>query len=228
MTEIRTSSLLRLLQLSSQSLPVGAFAYSQGLESAIESGIVRDEASLLDWTNSQLDSCIGRVDLPMLWRLIDAVAFGDYAREYALAGQLVAMRETRELRDDDLQRGRALKRLLDELDFRTGVEASNEPKPLWPFARATAHAVRAWQLPVRESIAAYAWAWAENQILVGVKTIPLGQVAGQRLLIQVTERIPDLCDAALALEDNEIGGTLPIVSILSSEHETQYSRLFRS
>jgi len=228
MTTIRPSSFLRLLQLSSQSLPVGAFAYSQGLESAVEAGAVCDEETLFEWTTQQLDCCVGRVDLPMLWRLIDAIAFGHLEREHLLTRQLLAMRETSELRDDDLQRGRALKRLLEELGFDVGAKFDRTSISAWPFARATAHAVRAWQLPVRESIAAYAWAWAENQVLVGVKTIPLGQVAGQRLLLELAERIPDVCEAALALDDDEIGGTLPIVSILSSEHETQYSRLFRS
>ncbi|MDE0890509.1 MAG: urease accessory protein UreF [Phycisphaerales bacterium] len=228
MTFTRQSSLMRLLQLNSQSLPVGSFAYSQGLESAVDAGVVTDEGALSEWTNLQLDHCIGRVDLPILRRLIDAVASGNRGREESLARQLVAMRETRELRDDDLQRGRALRRLLEQLGYMPSESGIAGPAPIWPFARATAHAIREWHLPVEESLAAYAWSWAENQILAGVKLIPLGHVAGQRLMLGLAERIPIVCESALALDDDEIGGTLPIVAILSSRHETQYSRLFRS
>jgi urease accessory protein len=228
MTMGQHASLLRLFQLTSQSLPVGSFAYSQGLESAVEESFVTNEEALLDWTNSQLQHCIGRVDLPMLSRLIDAVATEDHVREVSLTRNLVAMRETRELRDDDLQRGRALKRLLEQLGYVLGGTDTEESAEIWPFARATAHAVSEWQLPVTDSIAAYAWSWVENQILAGVKLIPLGQVAGQRLLLDLAARIPQVCETALGLEDDQLGGTLPIVAILSARHETQYSRLFRS
>lgn len=228
MTSMRQSSLLRLMQLTSQSLPVGAFAYSQGLESAVEAGVVNSEEALFDWTNSQLDGCIGRVDLPMLMRLIEAVSLEDHTQEEALTRRLIAMRETRELRDDDLQRGRALKLLLEQLGFSLKDSDTGGAARLWPFARSTAHAVRAWDLPVSESLAAYAWSWAENQIQAGVKLVPLGHIAGQRLLLDLADRIPPVCESAQKLRDDEIGGTLPIVAILSSRHETQYSRLFRS
>jgi urease accessory protein len=222
------SSFLRLLQLSSPTLPIGAFAYSQGLEAAVESQVVTDEASLGHWTSEQLEFSLGRVDLPMLWRLVDAVARGQHEREFELAARLVAMRETRELREDDLQRGRALMELLGALGGASTSHRAPGEWAAWPFARATAHAIRAWKLPVREALSAYAWSSIENQIVAGVKLIPLGQVAGQRLLLAFADRIPEICDASIALEDDEIGGTLPMVAVLSSQHETQYSRLFRS
>ena len=228
MTSPTQASWLRLLQLSSPTLPVGAFAYSQGLEAAVESRVVTDEESLSHWLSEQLEFSLGRVDLPILWRLIDAVANDQHARELELAERLGAMRETRELREDDLQRGRALMELLGALGGASVLRRAPTEWATWPFARATAHAIRAWKLPQREALSAYAWSSIENQIVAGVKLIPLGQVAGQRLLLALAARIPEVCDAAIALEDDEIGGTLPMVAVLSSQHETQYSRLFRS
>ena len=107
--------LLRLLQLTSPSLPVGAFAYSQGLESAIEMGWVKDEPSLSQWLQDQLDYSIGRVDLPVFVRLYSALAAKDETAALAWSRRLVAMRETSELVADDCARGKALGRLLTNL-----------------------------------------------------------------------------------------------------------------
>ncbi len=85
-----------------------------------------------------------------------------------------------------------------------------------------------WRLPLESTAHAYAWGWLENQVLAGVKLIPLGQVAGQRLLLALSRAIPAVCERALACDDDAIGGTLPIVALASSLHETQYTRLFRS
>ena len=97
-----------------------------------------------------------------------------------------------------------------------------------PFAALAALAAVAWEIPLSTALHAYAWGWLENQVLVGVKLIPLGQLAGQRLLLELSEGIPEACARALDYRDDELGGTLPIVALASSLHETQYSRLFRS
>ena len=218
--------LLRLLQLASPSLPIGAYAYSQGLESAIEMGWVDDEESLSEWLEEQLTYSFARVDLPVFVRLNEALTNGDEASALSWSERLIAMRETSELVADDCARGRALARLLSEL----GVHEANAwlARPVSPFVALAALAAVTWELPVMSAMNAVAWGWLENQVLVGVKLIPLGQVAGQRLLLNLSTKIPALCDLAIHMSNDEIGGTLPTLALSSSLHETQYSRLFRS
>ena len=219
-------TLLRVLQLASPTLPVGAYAYSQGLEWAVFAGWVDDETSLARWLGDQLRYSLSVVDLPIFARLYEAARRGDDTEQLSWSRHLVALRETRELVADDCDRGRALARLLRDL----GVAAAGP----WvvrqdaPFAALTALAAVAWGIPSETAAYAYAWGWLENQVLVGVKLIPLGQVAGQRLLLELARDIPAACHRALALTDDEIGGMLPIVALASSLHETQYTRLFRS
>lgn len=224
--ELTPLSFLRLLQLTSPSLPVGSYAYSQGLEAAIDAGWVDDEASLAEWLGDQLTHAIGRTDLPLFARLYEATRIGDEVALLARSRQLIAMRETRELVSDDCDRGRALARLLHDL----GVSGADRwlARSEAPFAAVLALAAVNWRIPLAAASQAHAWGWLENQVLIGVKLIPLGQLAGQRLLLELGSGIPEVCDRALAFGDDEIGGMLPIVALASSRHETQYSRLFRS
>lgn len=218
--------LLRLLQLASPTLPIGAYAYSQGLEWAVEAGWVSDQASLSLWLTEQLEHTMAEVDLPLLVRLFDAVQRDDANQLATWSAYLLACRETRELRADDCDRGRALARLLRDLDVAAaGPWARRDDVPL---ATAWAIAAHAWEVPLGTALISYAWGWLENQVLAGVKLVPLGQVAGQRLLLALTPLIPDLCNAALDCDDLHIGATLPALAIASSLHETQYTRLFRS
>ena len=219
-------TLLRVLQLASPALPVGSYAYSQGMEWAVTAGWVHDEMSLASWVDTQLRHSFGPTDLPLFARLYDAARGDDGAAQVVWSRRLLARRETRELVADDCDRGRALARLLHGL----GVASA----PPWmerddaPFAALVAVAAVAWDIPLVPAAHALAWSWLENQVLVGVKLIPLGQVAGQRVLFDLARTIPEVCGDGLARGDDDIGGTLPIVAIASSLHETQYSRLFRS
>lgn len=219
-------TLLRLLQLASPTLPVGAYAYSQGLEWAVGAGWVADESSLAAWLDDQLTHSIGGVDLPILIRLYEAARSGDDGAQMSWSRYLIALRETRELVADDCDRGRALARLLRDLGI--AAAAPWVERQDVPFAALTAIAAVAWNIPLVPTAQAFAWSWLENQVLAGVKLIPLGQVAGQRLLLELTQRIPVVCESALTRSDDEIGGTLPILALASSLHETQYTRLFRS
>jgi urease accessory protein len=83
-------------------------------------------------------------------------------------------------------------------------------------------------IPVRDAALGYAWAWLENQIVAGVKLIPLGQTAGQRLQRRLAGAIAAAVDQALQLPDEALGASLPALAIASSRHEAQYTRLFRS
>jgi urease accessory protein len=85
-----------------------------------------------------------------------------------------------------------------------------------------------WKIPKFEALLGYLWSWLENQVLCAVKLVPLGQAAGQRLLSQLAEHLPERVKTALDLSDDEIGGSAFGLALASSRHEVQYSRLFRS
>lgn len=219
-------SLVRVLQLASSTLPVGAYAYSQGLEWAVAAAWIVDESSLKAWLKEHLMTSVAQTDLPIFLRLFDAaIQPNDQAmREWSRV--LVASRETSELVSDDCARGRALAKLLAGL----GVDSAR----VWldrtdtPFAALSALAAAAWDIPRDAAVTAYTWSWLEGQVLAGVRLIPLGQIAGQQLLHDLASRIPQAIADAQNLGDDEIGATLPTLALASSLHETQYTRLYRS
>ncbi len=219
-------ALTRLLQLVSPALPVGAFAYSQGLEWVVEAGWVRDEASAMRWIEAALDQTVARVDLPILARLIHAWSDHDDARRAYWNAELRAWRETAELRAEERDRARALARLLAGLDVPRARELFDDDTLVYatPYALACAH----WKIARDQALLGYAWSWLENTTINAVKLVPLGQMAGQRLLSRFVPVLHESVMLALSLDDAAIGGTLPAAAVASSRHETQYTRLFRS
>jgi urease accessory protein len=216
---------VRLLQLASPSLPVGAYSYSQGLEAAVEAGVVRDAESALRWIGEVLDLSLASMEAPLLVRLIAAWERGDPEAVARWNAEAIASRETSELRAETLQMGYSLAKLLRDLEAPTeAIDAMEEVA----YPTAFAFAVAAWKLPARDAVATYLFAWVENQVLAAVKCVPLGQTDGQRLMLALGERIAPLAEAAFTREDGELANFAPGLAILSARHETQYSRLFRS
>jgi urease accessory protein len=217
---------LRLLQWVSPSLPIGAFTYSQGLEWAVETGWVVDESGLCDWLTEGLAGNLSHVDLPVLARLYRACAAGDLDALARWGGWLIACRETAELRQEERQRGRALATLLVDL----GLPRAADWRQLLDTTAVAGFALAAEAdgIPLRDAALGYAWAWVEGQVVAGVKLVPLGQTAGQRLLRRLAARVSQAVDVALDLPDDALGASLPALAIASSRHETQYTRLFRS
>jgi urease accessory protein len=221
-----TQAFLRLLQLASPTLPIGAFAYSQGLESAVTAGLITDEVTAQSWILGLLQGPVTSLDLAVFVRIHAALVTGDQDRAVYWNDFLFASRATAELQAEDRHLGAALGRVLDTLglaipDPRTsGVPATFVSL----FARATAH----WTIELRAALAGFAFAWAEAQVSAAVRLVPLGQSSGIRILAEVGRAIPAAVDRALTLPDDEVGGPAPRQAILSSAHETQYSRLFRS
>ncbi|MEJ2456540.1 MAG: urease accessory UreF family protein [Candidatus Thiodiazotropha sp.] len=217
---------LRLLQLVSPSLPVGAFTYSQGLEWAVECGWVTDAETLKAWIEDLLDSAMAHLEIPLFERLYQAAARQDDAALDHWTHYLLASRETRELRQEERNRGRALASLLPEL----GLPVTDEQLQLLRQCQLAgfAHAAHHWRIPLPEAASAYLWGWLENITLAGVKIIPLGQTAGQQLIAELTEAIPRVLSAGLAIPDEMIGAACTAQAIASSLHETQYTRIYRS
>ncbi|MCD8512519.1 MAG: urease accessory protein UreF [Nitrincola sp.] len=217
---------LRLFQLISPSLPVGAFTYSQGLEWAIETGWVSKVACLEDWLLGVLQQSVCTLELPILIRLYQAFEQQDYAQVQHWSETLYASRETAELRAEETQRGKALSVLLPSLGIEIPASSLNavQTTQLAGMALAASH----WKIPLESLCSGYLWSWIENSVMAGVKLVPLGQTQGQQLLMKLSEALPDLRTLAMNLPDDEIAGCTPALAIASARHETQYTRLFRS
>jgi len=200
-------SLARLLQLASPTLPVGAYSYSQGLESAIEAGLVTDEASAQAWIADVLEFSILRMEAPVLRRMLQ----GEDLNELFLAS-----RETAELRAETVQMGGSLAKLIKDLDF--GEVPLEEPS----YPAAYAFISRKFDLKEEEAVQAYVWSWLENQVMAAIKAVPLGQTAGQRMLLALGSQIKNIP------VEEDLRNFAPGLAFLSAKHETQYSRLFRS
>ncbi|MGY5451515.1 urease accessory protein UreF [Agarivorans sp. MS3-6] len=216
---------LQLMRLVSPSLPVGGFAYSQGLEYAIENGWVNNPNQLNSWISGCLDAGLACLDIPMLAALYRALAEQDYAKFECLNLELIASRETLELELEDVQMGNALRTLLNQLDANITKPLSDEAMS-WTsmFALAGVH----WQVELNQLADGYLWTWLENQLAVAGKTLPLGQTACQKLLSELLPKLPTARESGLALPFEQISGSLPALSLASTLHETQYCRLFRS
>ena len=224
-TAVGDLSLLGLMQLVSPALPIGAFAWSQGLESAFELGWVTNEDQLGDWLEGVLEDGLTRCELPLLVRLQTAWATNDNAGLAHWNQWLHATRETAELSDEDTRLGSALIRLLGSLELLpTEGRMPEDPGYVTVFAWA-AHMRH---VPVRQTLLGFAWAWLENQLAVACKAMPLGHTAAQRLTERLRPKLVHAVDQALIREDNELGPVLPGLALASAHHETQYSRLFRS
>jgi urease accessory protein len=223
------SKLARLLQLASPTLPVGAYSYSQGLESAVESGLVTDRDTAGRWIQDALVLNVARFEAPAWCRLHAAWLASDFDEVRGINEWFLATRETAELRAETLQMGYSMRRLCVEL---SGFEASTlgalESMEDVAFPAAFTFAAVQWCLPRHDALVAYLWSWLENQVMAAVKVIPLGQTDGQRLLVHVGSGLSEIADRVLASGVDDVANFTPGLAIASSRHETQYSRLFRS
>ncbi len=225
---MRDSSLMQLMWLASPALPIGGFSYSECLESAVDSGHVATESEASQWLLDQLDLSLARADLAVVVQAVPAWQHADHTRIAELNTWVLQTRESSELRQQAEQMGRSL---LDWLRNHTTarpeqIECLGALQPTYPVAFALA--ASATQAPLRDCLLAYAFGWAENMVQAAIKSVPLGQSAGQRILSALTAAIPAAVDHALGLSDRDRQAFCPMLAILSAQHETQYSRLFRS
>lgn len=224
------TTLLQLMWLASPALPVGGFSYSEALEAAVESQHVSTEGQAADWLLAQLRLSLARADLPALAQACSAWQVHDIERISHVNAWLRQTRETAELRAQAEQMGRSL---LDWLrnsehaaDPRIDTLGALQPAPLWPCAFALAAVLAG--AGNRDALLAFAWGWAENMAQAAMKAVPLGQAAAQRMLSALAGAIPAAVEQALILPDDQRQAFTPMLAILSAQHETQYSRLFRS
>jgi urease accessory protein len=222
-------ALVRLLQLASPTLPIGAYSYSQGLEWCVESGTICDAASAQNWIGDLLVQVQSAGEAPVLWRLCASAARGDWDAFDRWHAWFRASRESSELLAETLQTGGSLARLLTDLDV-LDDDARNALTRIAPVTLPAAYALaaRALAVPTNDALTAYLWSWLENQVLAAMKTIPLGQVGGQKMLLALGAAIPAVVAGVEHIADDDVGSFAPGLAIASARHEVQYSRLFRS
>ena len=203
------NELTRLLQLASPTLPIGAYSYSQGLEAAVDAGAVKDAPTAEHWIAAVLELSVARMELAVLQRQLEEPT-------QAMNDLFLASRETAELRAETVQMGQSLARLLSDLGIDVPIQ-----EPVLPTAFACA--ARAWHIAPHDAAVAYLWSWLENQVIAALKTVPLGQTAGQKILLALGGRLDEI-----VRREPQWMNLAPGLAFLSARHETQYSRLFRS
>ena len=224
---------LRLLQLASSTLPVGAFSYSEGLEHLVEQGSLCDAKELEDWLVQELSYGSIRMELGMVLQGYRA-ALGRTESLLYWNHWWSAARESEELRLQSWQMGRSLLRLWLELD---DAETGKIDKT-WPvlqtlktqtcnFSIAFGIVAADWHIEPTDALLGYLQSWSTNLITAGIKLIPLGQTAGQQILLNLG---PLLASTVQAVQqpDTDLESCGWGLTLASMAHETQYSRLFRS
>lgn len=228
-TAMRIAELTALLHLASPALPIGAFSYSQGLEAAIDAHLVENADSVARWIESGLANVLASGELPFVahqlerWRMHDAAALIEANTEF------VASRESAELRRETSQMGWSLRQLCAQLEWGDAARLATLER-MTPVAQPSTWAYAAWAHDAAPdtALAAYAFSWVENQTAAALKAVPLGQVAGQRILVALRPVIEAAVARALATPPDALNTFAPQLGILSARHESQYSRLFRS
>jgi urease accessory protein len=228
---IDLNEITALMQLASPALPIGGYSYSQGLEAAIDSGLVNDALTAEAWIKDVFLGVFVRSEAPLWLLSYEAWAKNDIDSAQSLNDYFLASRETSELRSETEQMGWSLLQIAQSLGW--GSEYLTKLSAIKPLSLLTAHSYACFHLNIqsKNGLAAYAFSWIENQVAASLKAIPLGQVAGQHALTKLRLLVPEMVEQAeqraksgLSMVDN----FSPMLAILSSRHETQYSRLFRS
>lgn len=227
-TAMLDASLIQLMWLASPALPIGGFSYSECLEAAVECACVATEQEASAWLVDQLHLSLARSELPAVAQAIIAWREADAPRIAALNAWVLQTREASELRAQSEQMGKSLLDWLRNHTTATPAEIAllTGQQPTYPVAFALAASSTGAAL--RECLLAYAFGWAENMTQAAIKSVPLGQSAGQRILSKLAAEIPAAIDHALAVTDDTRQAFSPMLAIFSSQHEVQYSRLFRS
>lgn len=219
-------SLMRLLQLVSPTLPVGAYAYSSGMEHAVSAAWVQNQAQAGDWIAGLAENSLCTLDLPVLRRMYLAWEHDDVPQLTQWNQFLAASRESAELLAEDRQLGAALARLLKDLEIEQAGAWLEPGKASWAVMFSLA--AQCWDISEIGMQQGYLWSWCENQVAAAIKLVPLGQTAGQVILSACAAQIPGWVEGSYSISDDDIGQVAPALAIGSVLHEQQYSRMFRS
>ena len=234
------AALLRLLQLVSPALPVGAFSYSEGLEVQQQHGALASRAAVQHWLEAELARgavAIETAALAELTALIEQLRSGVAAAAAALLeldGWLLAQREAAEVRAQQRQMGQSLLLLLADLGFplpassqtRTSANGRATAPLAWPAAFAWAACSLELASPAVEE--AYLYGWVANQISAAVRLVPLGPTQGQRLQLSLAGLIAERAEALAVADPRSLWNGGVGAGLAQLQHAELYSRLFRS
>lgn len=215
---------MRLWQLISPTLPIGAYAWSTGMEYAIDAGWIKNESDTSLWIHGQIRNSFPALDIPIFSRLYAAWAQHEYPEVIFWNQQLLAMRESAELYQEDLALGAALMKVLPVM----GVSEPDITMPKKTFCSVFAYATQTLAINKQEAAQGLVWSWCENQVAAAIKLVPLGQTSGQRILATSIPVIAAAVEQGMCCHDDDIGVLMPGLAMASAMHELQYSRLFRS
>lgn len=220
---------LDALHLASPSLPIGGFAYSQALEQAHASGWVNDRQSATVWIRDALMLMMARQELPAWLMGFRYARRHEWPALMALTESLAALRETAELRLESRQMAYSMNRLYDQW-----LPESQRPPETVTSVLVTQYTMsHAALCGLRLSsevigLTAFVWAWLENQVLAAIKIVPLGQLDGQALLHELKPYVAEAVSLAQITPLDQAASAPIGMAMISSRHETQYTRLFRS
>jgi len=221
------AALYRLMNWLSPSYPVGAFSYSHGLEWAVETGEIRDVASLAAWVSTLLTSGSGRNDAIIFHAAYWAAEGGDVDQLWDIAELAAAFTPSRERQLETLAQGAAFCRttraawagpMIAQLDSRASI-----PYPVAVAAAASDHGIG-----VAMALHAYIHAFAANLVSAAVRLVPLGHTDGQHAIAALETPVEDTTAMGLTTDLSQLGGGTVTGDMASMHHEIQYTRLFRS
>ncbi len=214
-------ALLRLQSWLSPSFPIGAFSYSHGLEYAVEAGLVKDRNDLIVWLEDDLRHGSGRNEAIFLATAMTAEV-NDLRDIAELAAASFA---TQELALEGLSQGEAFLQMIQKAWPHEELRA---PAEMPTLAIAFAVACRAHDIDVQTALPLYLQAWIANLINAAVRLVPLGQTDGQKAQATLEDAVMDVAAMALNATIDDLGSAALMVDWSSMQHETQYTRLFRS
>lgn len=224
------TSLLFLLQLCNSSLPLGAFSYSEGLETLVEKQLINNDNTLKKWLINELKFGSIRIETAIMLRGFNSFINNDVDNLIYWNNWLSANRETLELRQQSWQMGKSLMRLIKALEPENNliINYSLSLRENCNYAIAFGIVAANWHIRLENAILGYLHNWVNNLINAGIKLIPLGQTKGQKILLEINNYLVNISQEILNLDDDDLVCCSWGLSLASMQHETQYSRLFRS
>ena len=221
------TKLLHLLQLASPALPVGAYSYSEGLETLVDKQVINSYSSLADWLEFELKYGSIVVETAVMLRAYGSLRQNNLDALATWNAWLSATRETEELRQQSWQMGRSLRRLLVDLQPQLQPIFSSVGNPC-NYAVAFGIAAAHWEIKVSDGVLAYLQSWLTNLIGAGIKLIPLGQTDGQKILLSLHPLLQETSQKVVEIGDENLASCSWGLGLASMAHQKQYSRLFRS
>jgi len=231
-----TQELLHLLQLSSPTLPLGAYSYSEGLENLVETNIINNKNTLKQWLEYELKYGAIAMEAAIMLRSYTNFKKQDLPKLNYWNQWLSASKETRELREQSWQMGSSLIKLLIDLEKSHNEQINHYnlseiikqiEKP-YNYGMAFGIGVAYWNINPEDALLGYLHSWVSNLINAGIKLIPLGQTQGQQLMLELNTIIIKVGQKILNLADDQMNNFSLGLSLASMNHEHQYTRLFRS